>query len=128
MLKSVNGLIITIIKCDPMIAENIQYFRAEMGGEVRFNCPDTGKIFRKAKLISEGFSYNEMEATRIAVQWFILGKVDIKNEFFIGDFNCEPDNDNVHYIDVQLSEPFKSTLEKLFDISVWKIPKETVNA
>lgn len=109
-----------------MVDENIRYYRAKMEGEIRFNCPYTGKLFRKAHLETDGLADNQAESIKKAVQRFLNGEVEIKNEFFIGDFDCIPDEANVHYIDFQVGEPFKSLLTNLFNNAIWKIPKEHI--
>lgn len=62
-----------------------------------------------------------MEALRQAIERFINGDFYLEDRYFdreIKSFACN----KIHYIDIQVGEPFKSLFEQLFDMSSWEIP------
>ena len=122
MQLSHNVLVIESLSTIPEQNEHIVRVKGEMNATIKFYCSVNGNHFRSLVIKSEGKAYSNMDAIKEAIQNFLNGDFYSENRFYdseIESFPCK----NIHHIDIQVGEPFKSLFEQLFDMSSWEIPK-----
>jgi hypothetical protein len=122
MELSHNILVIESLSTIPEHNEHIVRFKGEMNATIKFHCSINRNHFRSLMIKSEGKSYSDMEALKQTIQNFFNGDFYSDNRYFdreIKSFACN----KIHYIDIQVGEPFKSLFEQIFDMSSWEIPK-----
>jgi hypothetical protein len=118
MKFSQNILVIESLSTIPEYGEYGVKIKAEMNAEIKFHV--NGNHFRSLIIKSEGKGYSDLDALKQAIQNFLNGEFYSENRYYdILIFACN----NIHHIDIQVGEPFKSLFEQLFDMSSWEIPK-----
>lgn len=127
MISSKNVLVIESLSCEPEMGLTFARINCCLNAEVKFMCPITGNHYSSIELQATNTGYSLEDAIKNTISDFLFGRVHVQIGISNCHHECQTDNKNIHHIDIQLQEPFKSLFVDLFDILKWEIPKRQLS-
>lgn len=124
MRTTLNVLSIESLSYTPRNDERTYWLEGELNFSVNFKCRDNGTTILRIRFKSYcRRSYSIEDAMKTCIENFFNKKIeDVSTERYGRNCDCMIDWQNIHHVDVQVQEPFKSLFNDLFDKQKWEIP------
>jgi len=125
MKTTYNILSIDELSYSPADDERMFWFEGELSFSIKFTCRDKEEtIFRKRFKSYCRRADSTQDVLRICIEKFLNKAIEhVGDDIYMKDCNCIVDRKNIHQLDVQLQEPFKSLFNDLFDKQKWEMPQ-----
>jgi hypothetical protein len=119
MEKSRNVLVVECISIIPKQGERLMSYESTLEVNIKHHCSITNNHFMTTTIISDGWGYSQTESLKECVQNFFKGNSYFKTKIFDRPAYSFATNE-IHSIDIQLTDPLKSLFVQLFDVGNWK--------
>ena len=123
MKYSHNVLVIESLLYEPKEAAfaHVRVIESKLKAFIKFICPETHNNFMTMNLAAENQGYSAEDSLKNVIQDFMNGNVNIVFDITASKNMCIA-NKKIDSLEIQISEPFKSLFEQLFNLQNWKIP------